>query len=50
MPNIIYLNDEILEVVRAKSKAEKLPISTIARDSIEQYLKYLKAKKPVSTF
>lgn len=46
MPNIsIYLNDEILEVVRAKSKAEKLPISTIARDAIEQYLKISESKK-----
>ncbi len=28
MPNIsIYLNNETLEVVRAKSKVEKLPIS-----------------------
>jgi len=35
MPNIsIYLNDETLEVVRAKSKVEKLPLSTIVKDAI----------------
>ena len=46
MPNIsIYLNDETLEVVRAKSRIEKLPLSTIVRSAIEQYLDIAESKK-----
>lgn len=46
MPNIsIYLNDETLEVVRAKSKVEKLPLSTIVKDAIEQYMNISESKK-----
>ena len=46
MPNIsIYLNNETLEVVRAKSKVDKLPISMIVRDAIEQYLNISESKK-----
>ena len=46
MPNIsIYLNDETLEVVRAKSKVEKLPLSTIVKDAIYQYMNISESKK-----
>jgi len=46
MPNIsIYLNDKTLEVVRAKSKIEKLPLSTIVKDAIEQYMAISESKK-----
>ena len=46
MPNIsIYLNDKTLEVVRAKSKVEKSPLSTIVRAAIEQYLNISESKK-----
>jgi predicted DNA-binding protein len=39
MPNIsIYLNEETLKLIKAKSKSERLPVSTIVRDAIEQYL------------
>lgn len=46
MPNIsIYLNNETLEVVRAKSRVDKLPISTIVKDAIEEYLNISESKK-----
>jgi hypothetical protein len=46
MPNIsIYLSNETLEVVRAKSKAEKIPLSTIIREAVEQYLNTSESKK-----
>jgi len=46
MPNIsIYLNDETLEIIRAKSKVEKLPLSAIVKDAIEQYMNISESKK-----
>lgn len=46
MPNIsIYLNDEILEAVRVKSRIEKLPLSAIIKEAIEEYLNISESKK-----
>lgn len=46
MPNIsVYLNNETLEAVRAKSRAEKMPLSTIIREAIENYLDISESKK-----
>lgn len=49
MPNIsIYLSNETLEIVWAKSKAEEIPLSTIIREALEQYLNTSESKKLVN--
>lgn len=46
MPNIsIYLTDETLEAVRTRSKTEKIPLSTIIREAVEQYLDMSQSKE-----
>jgi len=46
MPNIsVYLNQETFKLIKNKSKLEKLPISSIVRDAIEQYLKTSENKR-----
>ncbi|MBI4823154.1 MAG: hypothetical protein HY805_02845 [Nitrospirae bacterium] len=45
MPNIsIYLNDETLEAVRTKSKIQKIPLSTVIREAVEQSLDISESK------
>lgn len=45
MPNIsIYLTGETLEAVREKSKIEKIPLSTVIREAVEQYLDISESK------
>ncbi len=39
MPAVsFYLSQEILDVVRAKAKAEKIPVSRIISERVKQYL------------
>ncbi len=46
MPNIsVYLKDETLEAIHAKSKIEHMPLSTIIREAVEQYLGISESKE-----
>jgi predicted transcriptional regulator len=46
MPNIsVYLKDETLKAVRAKAKMEKMPLSSVIREAIEQYLDIAESKE-----
>ena len=51
MPAVsFYLSQEILDAVRAKAKAEKIPVSRIISDAVKQYLEFTEnyeAKKRV---
>ncbi len=45
MPNIsVYLNDETLKLISAKSKTDGLPVSTIIREAVEQYLDIVESR------
>lgn len=46
MPNIsLYLKDETLEAIHVKAKMENMPLSTIIREAVEQYLGISESKE-----
>ena len=45
MPAVsFYLNQNILDAVRARAKAQKIPVSTIIRKAVEHYLEIAETK------
>jgi len=45
MPAVsFYLSQSILDAVRARAKAQKIPVSTIIREAVEHYLEINETK------
>ena len=45
MPAVsFYLNQNILDAIRARAKAQKIPVSAIIRKAVEHYLKIAETK------
>ena len=46
MPNIsVYLKDKTLKAVKARAKTEKMPLSSIIREAVEEYLDIADSKE-----
>lgn len=45
MPNIsVYMKDKTLRAIQAKAKTEKIPLSGIIREAVEQYIDIAESK------
>jgi hypothetical protein len=45
MPAVsFYLNQQALDAIRARAKAQNIPVSTIIREAVEQYLEIAEKK------